>query len=159
MAHIYLALGSNLGNRAENLQMAIASLQSFVNVLRVSPVYQTAPWGVVDQPDFLNQVLAGETDLAPFALLERVKNLEESLGRKPSIQYGPRLIDIDILFYEDWVLDFPQLNIPHAHIAERAFVLVPLVDLAPELCHPVSGKTMRELLSKIDHSDVVLYES
>ncbi len=130
---IYLALGSNLGDRSANLQAAISALPPAVRVLKESPVYETQPWGYTDQPAFLNMVLKGETSLGPVELLDHLKELETSLGRLPSVRWGPRLIDMDILFYADLVLDIRGLVIPHPHLHERPFVLVPLADLAPDL--------------------------
>ncbi len=129
-ATIYLALGSNLGDRPANLEAALAAMPAGVKVLARSPVYETPPWGLTDQPDFLNMVVKGETRLSPLRLLTGLKRLEKNLGRLPSVRYGPRLIDIDILFYDDLVLHTPELTLPHPHLHERAFVLVPLADLA-----------------------------
>ncbi len=154
---IYLALGTNLGDRLANLRTAIAALTHAVTVLAESPVYETPPWGVMDQPDFLNMVLKGSTHLASPALLVHLKRLETQLGRAPSIRYGPRLIDVDILFYDDLVLNTTDLIIPHPRLHERAFVLVPLMDLAPDFVHPVFGKTIRELLTALDTAGVKRY--
>lgn len=159
MAHVvYLGLGSNLGDRFLNLKAAQTALAPHLRILAASPVYETAPWGYVDQPSFLNQVLHLETDLAPIALLATLKQAEVGLGRKASFRYGPRLIDIDILFYDDLVMASPDLVIPHPRLAERAFVLVPLADLAPEFPHPILGKTICELLSSVDASQVHLFK-
>ena len=155
---IYLALGSNLGDRSANLRAAISALPPAVHGIQESPVYETLPWGFTDQPAFLNMVLKGETDLEPSELLQRMKNLETRLGRQPSVRWGPRLIDMDILFYADLVLDIKGLVIPHPHLHERAFVLVPLADLAPNLVHPVFCKSVSELLAEVDSSGVKRYE-
>jgi 2-amino-4-hydroxy-6-hydroxymethyldihydropteridine diphosphokinase len=155
---IYLALGSNLGDRSANLRAAIAALPPGARVLQESPVYETPPWGLTDQPVFLNMVIKGETSLGPVELLQQLKNLEAGLGRQPSVRWGPRLIDIDILFYADLVLEIQGLIIPHPHLHERAFVLVPLADLAPDLLHPVFGKSVRDLLAGVDASGVKRYE-
>jgi 2-amino-4-hydroxy-6-hydroxymethyldihydropteridine diphosphokinase len=154
---IYLALGTNLGNRLVNLRTAVAALMPAVTVLAESPVYETLPWGVIDQPDFLNMVLKGKTHLAPLALLAHLKHLETQLGRAPSMRYGPRLIDIDILFYDGLVLNTSELTIPHPHLQERAFVLVPLADLAPDFVHPVFGKSVGALLEVVDTTGVKCY--
>lgn len=154
---VTLALGTNLGDRPGNLRSAIAALPPAVMVLEQSPVYETLPWGVIDQPSFLNMVITGETDLPPHELLKELKELEARLGRLPSFHYGPRKIDIDILFYDNLILDTPELTLPHPHLHERAFVLVPLADLIPELIHPVLGKTMRELLAGMDTTGVKRY--
>jgi len=155
---IYLALGTNLGNRLVNLRTAVAVLTPAVTVLAESPVYETLPWGVIDQPDFLNMILKGKTHLAPPALLAYLKHLEIQLGRASSIRYGPRLIDVDILFYDDLVLSTSELILPHPRLHERAFVLVPLADLAPDFVHPAFGKSVRALLEAVDTTGVKRYE-
>ena len=142
---VYLALGSNLGNRLDNLKQAIAALTPQLEVKSKSQVYETPPWGYEDQPKFLNQVIKAETYLDPERLLKHLKRLEVALGRKASFPNGPRLIDMDLLFYDDLVLNKPSLVIPHPRLHERAFVLLPLMDIAPELVHPVTGKTVREM--------------
>jgi 2-amino-4-hydroxy-6-hydroxymethyldihydropteridine diphosphokinase len=155
---IYLALGSNLGDRSANLRAAITAMPPGVHVIQESPVYETEPWGLADQPLFLNMVLKAETSLGPVELLQQLKLLEAGLGRQPSVRWGPRLIDIDILFYADLVLEIKGLVIPHPHLHERAFVLVPLADLAPDLLHPVFCKSVRDLLAGVDASGVKRYE-
>jgi 2-amino-4-hydroxy-6-hydroxymethyldihydropteridine diphosphokinase len=154
---VYLALGTNLGDRPGNLRAAIAALPPDVTVLANSSVYETPPWGVTDQPAFLNMVIKGETRQGPQRLLKHLKHLEIQLGRLPSIRYGPRKIDIDLLFYDDILLDTPEITLPHPSLHERAFVLVPLADLAPELVHPVLGKTVRQLLAEVDTTGVMRY--
>lgn len=159
MSHtVYLALGSNLGDRLANLEAALAALPPTVHLVAASSVYETPPWGYLDQPAFLNQVVKVETDLPPGELLTYLKALEVQLGRVDSVRYGPRVIDLDILFYDDLVLEIPGLNIPHPRLHERAFVLVPLADLAPDLYHPVQGATVTELLQRIDSTGVVHYK-
>lgn len=145
----YLGLGTNLGNRIENLKRAVSALETTegVHALRLSWVYETAPWGPVEQPDFLNMAVAITTDLPPAALLDRVKQIEQELGREESERWGPRLIDVDVLFYGDRVVNDGGLQIPHRRLEERAFVLAPMADLAPDLVHPQSGHTVREMLS------------
>jgi len=154
---IYLALGSNLGDRLANLKGAVAALPPGVTVQAESPVYETPPWGYTDQPPFLNMVLQGATELQPLPLLAHLKQLERRLGRGKTFRWGPRRIDIDILFYEDLVLETPRLSIPHPGLAQRAFVLVPLADLAADLRHPVLGKSVRELLARVDANGVKRY--
>jgi len=124
-----------------------------------SPIYETPPWGIVDQPAFLNQVVQIETSLSPVKLLSFLKRLEVQLGRTPTERYGPRLIDIDILFYNNKIVDRRKLKIPHPRLAERAFVLVPLADLAPQLRHPVSHKTVSEMLSQVDSTGIQRYST
>jgi 2-amino-4-hydroxy-6-hydroxymethyldihydropteridine diphosphokinase len=155
MEHIvYLALGSNMGVRSANLKNAITNLTPQMNVKGKSHVYETAPWGFTDQPAFLNQVIMAETYLEPEALLLHLKRLESVMGRVPSFQNGPRLIDLDILFFDDMVLDSPVVQIPHPRLHERAFVLMPLNDLCPDLVHPVLQKSVSELLMAADITKV-----
>lgn len=156
---VYLALGSNLGDRLANLKEAIASLPPQMDVKARSSVYETDPWGYEDQNKFLNQVVRVETYLKPEPLLKHLKRLEMALGRKSSFQYGPRLIDIDILFYGDLVLYSPSLTIPHPLMHERGFVLLPMMDIAPDFVHPVRKKTIRELTLFADVSGVRKFES
>jgi 2-amino-4-hydroxy-6-hydroxymethyldihydropteridine diphosphokinase len=153
----FLALGTNLGDRPGNLLVAIAALPPAVTVLEKSFVYETLPWGVTDQPSFLNMVIKGETHQKPQELLKNLKQIETHLGRIPSIRYGPRKIDIDILFYDNLIFDSPELTLPHPHMHERAFVLVPLADLTPEQIHPVFGRTIRQLLAELDATGVKRY--
>jgi 2-amino-4-hydroxy-6-hydroxymethyldihydropteridine diphosphokinase len=154
---VYLALGSNLGDRAANLRRAVECLPPWVIPSAASPVYETPPWGYTDQPAFLNQVIRAETLYEPVPLLEYLKHLEVQLGRTTTFRNGPRVIDLDILLYDEIIYDSPSLTLPHPRLSERAFVLVPLVDLAPDLLHPIEGISMRQLLSKIDASEIKTY--
>lgn len=147
---IYLSLGTNIGNRADNLKQAISSLPPQMTVKAKSKVYETPPWGYTEQDNFLNQVVKTSTYLEPEPLLKHIKRLEVALGRKATFRYGPRLIDIDILFYDDLVLDTPPLVVPHPHLHERGFVLLPMMDIAPDLVHPVMQKKIRELVGSCD---------
>jgi 2-amino-4-hydroxy-6-hydroxymethyldihydropteridine diphosphokinase len=156
---VYIALGSNLGNRSGNLIAAIQYLGPEVRVKKCSAVYETPPWGYEDQPKFLNQVLEVETDLAPGDLLDHVKKIESDVGREVSFRYGPRSIDIDILFFDDLVIDSPPLCIPHARIPERAFVLVPLADIAPNYQHPALDMTVESLLGMVDQKGIQFFSS
>ena len=142
---VYLALGTNLGDRTANLKQAIAALTPQLEVKAKSQVYETPPWGVEDQPKFLNQVIKANTYLDPEPLLKHLKRLEVALGRKESVPNGPRLIDMDILFYDDLVLDKASIVIPHPRLHERGFVLLPLMEIAPNLVHPVNKKSVREM--------------
>ena len=154
---VYLALGSNLGDRLTNLKQAVASLSPQMEVKAKSNVYETPPWGYENQPAFLNQALKVETYLEPTSLLRHLKRLEIALGRKATFQYGPRLIDIDILFYDDLVLNTPSLVIPHPHMHERGFVLLPLMDIAPEFTHPVLKKTVREMIAMCNVGEITKF--
>jgi 2-amino-4-hydroxy-6-hydroxymethyldihydropteridine diphosphokinase len=154
----YIAMGTNLGDRLDNLRAAIAALIPDIQGLDESPVYETAPWGYVDQPLFLNMVLRAATTLSPLHLLGRLKGIESTLGRIPSFRNGPRLIDLDILFYDDIILDTPPLVIPHPRLHERAFVLVPLADIASGLVHPVLGLSVAQLVETVDRCGVSLFQ-
>ncbi|MBN1993876.1 MAG: 2-amino-4-hydroxy-6-hydroxymethyldihydropteridine diphosphokinase [Anaerolineae bacterium] len=153
---IYLALGANLGHRENNLKEAVQKLPPPVEVLAVSRLYETAPAYVPDQPAFLNMALKGQTDLPPPALLAYLKQIEAKMGRRKSIRYGPRQIDLDIIFYDDLVLATPSLQIPHPRLAERAFVLRPLADIAAEVAHPLLKRTVGELLADLPAEDGIL---
>jgi 2-amino-4-hydroxy-6-hydroxymethyldihydropteridine diphosphokinase len=149
---IYLALGTNLGDRRRNLAEAIALLKEQVTVERLSSVYETEPAYITDQPAFLNMVLRGTVDatvLPPQALLKCINAIEKQMGRKRVVRNGPRLIDLDILLYGDEQLNAPDLVIPHPHIAERDFVLVPLAEIAPDLVLPGQTKTVAKLARRL----------
>jgi 2-amino-4-hydroxy-6-hydroxymethyldihydropteridine diphosphokinase len=147
---VYLALGSNLGNRLINIKQAVSALSPQMDVQAKSYVYETPPWGYEDQPRFLNQVIKAKTYLEPERLIKHIKRLEVTLGRKDSFQNGPRLIDIDILFYDDLILNTGSLVIPHPRLHERGFVLLPLMDIDPDLVHPVNQKSVREMVALSD---------
>ena len=151
VGHIaYVALGSNLGERADYLRRALDSLGERVGpVIAVSSAYETDPVGIADQPLFLNAVCSLETGLGPERLLETLLEIESDQGRVRTVKDGPRTLDLDLLFYEDRVIDEPGLQVPHSRMGERAFVLVPLAEIAPELIHPVSCLTAREMLARL----------
>ncbi|TAK14798.1 MAG: 2-amino-4-hydroxy-6-hydroxymethyldihydropteridine diphosphokinase [Anaerolineae bacterium] len=150
----YLGLGSNLGDRAANLATAIERLVPSVVLTRASSLYETDPWGYSDQPAFLNQAIEAHTDLAPRALLDFLKGIEVRVGRIPTFPNGPREIDLDILFYDDLVLNEPGLTIPHPRLEQRAFAIVPLAEIALELIHPVSGLTISEIAAQLNTSSI-----
>lgn len=152
MARAYLALGSNLGDRLANLREAVTRLEKNVHVEKISAVYETEPWGVVEQPRFFNLVLAGETELGPMALLEFVKSVEREMGRVETVRYGPRVIDVDVLLYDEVIVENDVLEIPHARMHERRFVLVPLAEIAPDMQHPRLKKSARELLAQLPNA-------
>ena len=146
---VYLGLGSNVGEREQNLQAAVDRLYSAeLRITRVSSVYETEPQGMRNQRWFLNLVAEAETELFPRQLLRRIVKIERELGRRRMIENGPRTIDIDILFFGNAVVQTGELTIPHPRFAERRFVLAPMAELAPDLRDPVSRRTMRELLAK-----------
>lgn len=151
---VYFSLGSNLSDRYGNLRRALSLLQEHVKITAVSPVFATAPWGVLDQPPFLNICAAAATSLSPHELLAVTQQIEQGMGRQQSRHWGPRLIDIDILFYDNLVLQDEDLTIPHPHVAERAFVLAPLAVIVPNLRHPQTGATVQEMLDHVDMSGV-----
>ncbi len=147
--HAFLGLGSNMGERESYLDAARQELTcSEVRIIRVSSLYETEPVGYTDQGWFLNQVVKVETTLDPEELLSFIHEIENKLGRKRLIRWGPRVIDVDILLYENLVLDTPDLIIPHPRMYERSFVLIPLQEIAPDLVHP-DGRTTREHLEAL----------
>ncbi len=159
MTTVYLSLGSNIGNRSKNILTAIKLLkETGFDVTKTSSLYETSPWGKTKQPDFLNLVLKGKTKLSPEELLKEIKATEEAMGRETTERWGPRIIDIDILFYGEEVLNTPFLKIPHPQLHKRAFVLIPLKEIATRLVHPILKQTVKQMLDNAnDKGSVVLY--
>jgi 2-amino-4-hydroxy-6-hydroxymethyldihydropteridine diphosphokinase len=157
VARVYLGLGSNLGDRAANLREAARRLAEKVTLLRVSSLYETEPWGVTDQPKFLNAACAADTGLSPQELLQFTQSIELDLGRVRSARWGPREIDIDILLYDDLVIETRDLTVPHPRLRERAFVLVPLVEIAPEMIHPGNRQSMQDLMARCEDAQAVRF--
>lgn len=150
MKTVYLSLGSNVGDRERALQEAIRLLHGAgLRILRVSQVYETEPQDTRAQPWFLNIVAEARTPLFPKQLLARIHGIERQLGRRRLARKGPRTIDIDMLLYGDFVINTPELTVPHPRMVERRFVLAPMAELAPELRHPVLRRTMSELLAAV----------
>lgn len=151
---VYLSLGTNLADRANNLRTARESLPPEVKLRKASAIYVTPPWGYQDQPEFLNQVVEVQTELAPLALLRYLKAIEAEMGRLETFRYGPRLIDIDILFYDSCLVQCEELRIPHPRLAARAFVLVPLHEIAPDFVHPELNQSVSDLLANVSTEGV-----
>ena len=143
----YLLIGGNLGNRLENLQQAREWIGAEAGpIVSASSIYETAAWGKTDQPAFLNQVLLVQTQFPPQPLLEKILSIEQLMGRRRMEKLGPRLIDIDILFFNESIVDAPGLSIPHPQLHLRRFTMEPLNEIAPDYIHPVFHKTIAELL-------------
>ena len=153
MTNVFLGIGGNLGDRRATMRLAVAEIRAVVEDVRVSSMYETAAWGVTDQPSFLNAVVRGSTELSPLELLDAMQAIENQLGRVRTQHWGPRTIDIDILLYGSDVIDEPLLKVPHPYMAQRGFVLRPLADLAAGLTLP-DGSLVGELLTTIDQDDL-----
>ena len=158
MDHIvYLALGSNMGNRLSNLKAAVLNLTPQMTVKQKSSVYETPPWGFTEQDAFLNQVVKVTTYLEPEPLLRHLKRMETALGRVPNFQNGPRVIDIDILFFDKMIINTPPLVVPHPRLHERAFVLVPLAEIEPDFVHPILQRPINKILEDVNRSEIKFF--
>ncbi len=147
---IYIGLGTNLGNRDENLALARKLISEQVALVLIeSSIYQTEPWGKTDQPYFLNQVVGIESSLPPDELLKSIQNIESQMGRERKEKWGARIIDLDILFYDDQIIHTENLTIPHPFIADREFVLAPMAEIAPDMIHPETKKSISEMLASV----------
>ncbi len=155
MKKIFLGIGSNVGNKKRNIDTAIELLSSFVKNLKKSSYYFSKAVGYTEQDDFLNMAVLGFTELSPEQLLEKVKEIEVEVGRIERFHWGPREVDIDILFYENEIVSKENLEIPHPRIQERDFVLQPLLDLEPEFIHPVLKKSIKEMFSELKDFSVI----
>jgi 2-amino-4-hydroxy-6-hydroxymethyldihydropteridine diphosphokinase len=151
LKRLIIALGTNIGDREVNLACARSCLAKIWRNETYSNIYETVPWGGIKQPLFLNQVGIGETDRSPLTVLAELKAFEQELGREPGPRYGPRTIDLDILYYDDWIITSELLCIPHARLHERAFVLIPLAELVPDFTHPCLGLSQKQLLNKLSN--------
>ncbi|MCW5907418.1 MAG: 2-amino-4-hydroxy-6-hydroxymethyldihydropteridine diphosphokinase [Chitinophagales bacterium] len=158
MAEVYLLLGSNKGRREQYISKAMQLIETHCgNISKESSMYETEAWGLKEQAAFLNKAICITTSLSPVQLLQAIKAIEEETGRTPAAKWGPREIDIDILFYNDEVISLPELQIPHPHLHERKFTLAPLCEIAPDIVHPTLKKNIKKLLAEcIDNSIVKL---
>ena len=150
----YIGIGSNLGDREFNCKQAIGLLrQKGITVSKESSLYETKPWGVTDQPLFLNMAIEIETDLKPFELLRTLKDIEKEMGREETFLWGPRIIDLDILLYDNNIVDEKGLRIPHPHMQDREFVLRPLREIAGDVTHPLLLLSIEELLQRLKSTE------
>jgi len=157
--YVYLLLGSNLGDRLQVMQTAIELIQKEIGEIHaVSSVYETAPWGVLDQPAFLNQVVKIQTELKAEEVLRIILEIEHELGRVRYERWGARVIDIDILYFRNLILDSARLTIPHPRLHERRFTLIPLAEIAPDYVHPILNRSSLQLLASCpDDSEVKIF--
>ncbi len=157
--HIFLGLGANVGDKKKNIQKAVTLLAEKIENITSAPLYETKPWGYTEQGNFLNTVVYGTTSLSPTDLLRFLKETEQNIGRVWRFRFGPREIDIDILFYDDVILNESALQIPHPRLQGRDFVLKPLMDLDPNFTHPVLKKTIKQLYDELPEKDRVILRS
>ena len=155
MFPILLGLGSNLGDRFNNLNSAIEAFTPEIMVQTISTTYETQPLYVTQQPEFLNLLVRATTTLSPISLLDLIQTLEIELGRKPSVRFGPRVIDVDIIDYNSLILNLESLTTPHPRLHERLFVLRPLIDIVPNWIHPRTGKTVQQLIDSLSDPGIV----
>ena len=154
MPVVYIGIGSNIGERAKYCATAVELLErSGMHIICRSGMIETRPWGMPDQPEFINLAVGAETDLSPRALLVLLKRIETDMGRTQEVKWGPRIIDLDILLYDDLQVNETALTVPHPLMHERDFVLRPLTEIAPNMLHPVLKKTVKQLLIKLEEID------
>ena len=151
----YLGLGSNLGNREENLRKGLRLIGGLLELVSVSSIYETEPWGYTDQPKFLNLACQVRMTMTAQELFTAATQVEQEVGRRPTFHYGPRVLDIDVLFYGDEQIATPELTVPHPSMPERAFVLMPMAEIAPSHVHPGLKRTVTELLERVAGVDGV----
>ena len=151
-----IAIGSNLGDRVANVKKAVLRAADEVKATLVfmSSFYETEPWGIKEQGPFMNAVMGVDTELPPAALLAHLKSVEAGMGRQEAERWGPRVIDLDIIFYDGLVMDENGLTIPHPAAADRAFVMVPLAEIAPDFIHPVTGRGVSDIAKSLDSSGI-----
>jgi len=153
---VAISMGSNLGNRLSSLRKAVLLIKNEVaNIIKTSDVFETPPFGITNQPRFLNACILIETDMPPLNLLEKLKKIEEQMGRIQRFKWGPREIDLDIVFYDEEVVNEPTLKIPHPHMHERPFVLIPLNQISPKWIHPTLKKTVEQMTSESQDSGIL----
>ena len=156
MSLVAISMGSNLGNRLSSLRKAILLLKKEgFNIIKTSDVFETPPFGVTNQPRFLNACLLMDTEINPADLLEKLKKIENEVGRIQRFRWGPREIDLDIIFYDEKVIDGPSLKVPHPHMHERPFVLIPLKQISPQWVHPILKKTVKQMAEDLPECDIL----
>lgn len=158
MERVYLLLGTNLGNLKENLVNAVDELsKNGIKILKKSKIYKTKPWGKKDQPDFLNMAVEVETSLTPEKLLQTIKDIEKKLKREETEKWGPRIVDIDILFYGNRIVNEPELKIPHPYFFERNFAIIPMADIAPDFIPPAQNESIKQMKVGVKNEGIEIY--